>query len=125
MSDDQVFERIGGADAVAQIVKDMYDRVLVDDELADFFKNVDMTHLRRMQLEFIVSALGGPVTYSGAELQAIHAGRGITAHHFSKFVGHLADAMEAHQVSKDDIDKTLGRLATYRDRIIGSANVDG
>lgn len=125
MSEDPLFERIGGAEAVAQLVREMYDLVLQDDELSPFFANVDMQRLQRMQFEFIASALGGPVSYSGAELQGIHAHRGITPHHFAKFVGHLATAMENRGVDQADIDKMLGQMAMYRDRIVGASNVDG
>ena len=125
MSDDRLLERIGGPEAVAEIVHDMYRRVLADPELATFFVNVDLERLQRMQFEFIASALGGPVSYSGAELQAIHTNRGIQAHHFSKFVGHLAAAMEARQIVKEDVDNMLGQMALYRDQIIGNATVDG
>ncbi len=125
MSDDQMFERIGGAEAVAEIVRDMYRRVLDDQDLAHFFTKVDIERLQRMQFEFIASALGGPIQYSGAELQAIHKGRGIQAQHFSKFVGHLASAMEARGIANEDVDKMLAQMAMFRDRITGSANVDG
>ena len=125
MPDDQLLERIGGVNAVAEIVREMYDLVLQDAELSPFFANVDMERLQRMQFEFIASALGGPVSYSGAELQAIHANRGIAPHHFATFVGHLATAMERRGVDQGDIDNMLGQMAMYRDRIVGSANVDG
>jgi hemoglobin len=121
----ELFEQLGGAKAIAEIVDKMYDAVLADDELAPFFAHTDMRRLRRMQFEFIASALGGPVSYSGAELQAIHAGRGITPHHFSRFVGHLADAMEDQGATRHQVDQMLGTIAMYRDRIVGSANVDG
>jgi hemoglobin len=122
---DSLFDRLGGAESVLAIVQDMYDRVLKDPELGHFFANSDLTRLRNMQFEFLASALGGPVSYSGAELQGIHAGRGITTTHFARFVGHLADAMEERGASKADIDEMLGQMAMYRDRIVGNANVDG
>lgn len=122
---DTLFEQLGGAKGVAAVVDDMYDRVLADPDLAHFFDQVDTQRLRQMQFEFIASALGGPVRYSGAELQAIHAGRGITTRHYAQFVGHLVDAMSARGVAEDAIQATLGRLAMYRDKITGIANVDG
>jgi hemoglobin len=126
MSDqDELFDQLGGAEGLVAIVDEMYAAVLRDEELAPFFANTDMERLRKMQFEFMASAFGGPVHYSGAELQGIHSGRGITPHHFAKFVGHLADAMEAHGASKEHVDKMLGTMAMYRDRIVGSANVDG
>lgn len=122
---ENLFEELGGAERIAAILDAMYAAVVEDPELAPFFEKTDMQRLRRMQFEFIASALGGPVSYSGGELQAIHAGKGITAHHFSRFVGHLADAMKVHDATPHQIDSMLGKIALYRDRIVGSANVDG
>jgi len=125
MTQQSLFDRLGGAKGVAAVVDDMYRRILADPELAAFFVNTDMQRLQRMQYHFMASALDGPVHYSGAELNAIHKGRGITGHHFAKFCGHFADAIESHGASKHEIDQALGRLATYHGKITGEANVDG
>jgi hemoglobin len=103
----------------------MYERVLADPELAPFFENVSMDHLRSMQYQFVASALDGPVEYTGAELTAIHGGRGINSHYFAKFCHHFAGAIEAHGATPNDLDQALGRLAIYKDRITGEANYDG
>ncbi len=122
---EKLFDRVGGAEVVYKLVNAMYEGVLADPELKPFFEHVQLERLRKMQFEFMAAAFDGPVSYSGAELQAVHAGRGITAHHFAKFVGHLATAMEAEGIESTIVDEMLGRLAMHRDRIVGSANVDG
>ena len=124
-SSDSLFQRLGGASALATMIDDMYSRVTADPELAPFFVHVEMDRLRNMQYQFLASALDGPATYTGAELTSIHHGRGITGHHFAAFCGHFADAMDAHGASKRDVDDALGRLAMYKDKITGSSNVDG
>ncbi len=120
-----LFDALGGAENVAKIVDSMYDKVLADPVLSPFFASVDLGRLRKMQFEFIASALGGPVSYSGSELQSVHAKHSISAKHFAQFVGHLADAMAEHSATPEQIDEMLGKIAMYRDRIVGSANVDG
>lgn len=127
MANDQptLFEALGGAKGVQEAVQDMYRRVLADEELASFFENASMDRLMRMQTEFVSSMTDGPVRYSGAELADVHRGRGIQRRHFSKFCGHMADALEARGVDARLIDQVLGRLAMYSDKITGSANVDG
>jgi hemoglobin len=122
---EELFDRLGGATAISRIVDRMYTLVIADETLKPFFENVQLDRLRRMQFEFIASALGGPISYSGAELQAVHAGRGIEAKHFTRFVNHLATAMEEQGAAQHDIDDMLGKIAMFRDRVIGSANVDG
>ena len=125
MSEETLFDMLGGPSGVAQIVHEMYNRVLADPELAPFFERVEIERLRRMQYQFIASALDGPVNYSGAELSAIHKGRGITGHHFAKFCGHFADALEANGASSFEVNQALGRLSTYKDKITGETNIDG
>jgi hemoglobin len=122
---ESLFDRMGGATGVAEIVNEMYERVLADPELAPFFENVSMDRLRGMQYQFVASALDGPVDYTGAELTAIHGGRGINAHYFAKFCHHFANAIETHGATPNDLDQALGRLAIYKDRITGEANYDG
>jgi hemoglobin len=127
MHDDEqkLFERLGGAAALAQVVRDMYQRVLNDPELAPFFQNTSIERLHNMQYQFLASAFDGPVQYAGIELSAIHRGRGITSRHFARFCGHFADALEAYGVDKHDVDMALGRLATYKGKVTGDVNVDG
>jgi len=124
-SDEPLIDKIGGPAVVAEIVNDAYRRALADAELAPFFEHVSMDRLLRMQYEFIASALDGPIAYSGGELTAVHRGRGITGRHFAAFCGHLADALEAKSIDKLDVDLVLSRLAMYKDKITGDANVDG
>lgn len=122
---DKLFQRLGGAANLADIVREMYDRVLQDPDLAPFFANTSMERLHHMQYQFLASAFDGPVEYAGAELTAIHRGRGITSQHFAKFCGHFADAMEAHGVDPHDVDIALSRLAMFKDKITGDVNYDG
>ncbi|MCC9657133.1 group I truncated hemoglobin [Rhodopirellula halodulae] len=124
-TDADLLNQLGGMDGVRHVVDDMYVRVLADPELTHFFDGVPMEKLSRMQTEFIASMTSGDIQYTGADLTKVHAGRGITGAHFSRFCGHLTDAMEAKQVSSHAIDQVLGKLAMYSDKITGSSNVDG
>lgn len=127
-SDDQdgkLFEQLGGAESLAAIVTDMYERIFQDPSLAPFFANTHADRLRKMQYHFLAAALDGPVEYSGAELGEVHHGRGITGQHFASFCGHFADAMEAAKIEPVIIDQCLGRLAMYRGKVIGEVGVDG
>ena len=122
---DNLFERLGGATQLHRIVDEMYRRVFDDPELAPFFQHVSVDRLHSMQFQFLASAFDGPVTYTGAELTAIHQRFGITAHHFAKFCGHFADALAHHDVNPRDTDDALGRLALFKDRVTGDTNVGG
>jgi hemoglobin len=121
--DDGLLERLGGPQGILAIVDDMYGRVLKDNELAPFFASTSMERLRQMQYEFLVSAFGGPIAYSGAELASVHRGRGITGNHFARFCSHFIDAMEARGADARDLDQALIRLSMFKDRVTGEGSI--
>lgn len=122
---ESLFESLGGASGVAEVIDQMYHRILADEELAPFFRDADMDRIKRMQTEFLSAMIDGPVHYTGAELTEIHRGRGIEEKHFSKFCRHVVDAIQERGVDERLIDQILGRLALYSNRITDSSNVDG
>ena len=120
-----LFERIGGDQAIAELIHKFYDRVVADPELKPFFKNASMEKIRRMQREFFSAALDGPITYTGKPLGYVHHGRGITKHHFALYVGHLIQALEKLEINEQDVQDVISRINTYADEITGTAGSMG
>ena len=124
MSDEQtLYQRIGGAAAVDELVDDFYVRVLADAELRPFFLDASVDQLKRMQTEFFAAALDGPVITSDINLARIHQGMGITRKHLTRFVNHLIAAVdERSHIKYRDAMGIIYRIATYSDQIIDDAN---
>jgi hemoglobin len=120
-----LYERIGGEQAIAELIRKFYDRVSDDPELKPFFKNTSMEKLRRMQREFFSAALDGPITYTGRPLGHVHHGRGITKHHFSLYVDHLIHVLHGCEINDQDVQDLIGRINTYADEITGDAGSVG
>jgi hemoglobin len=114
-----LYERLGGAAGVAVLIDRFYDKVVSDPELAPFFRRTTLEKLRAMQREFFAAALDGPQSYSGLSLAAAHSGRGITPHHFSRYVGCLLETLTEIGVAPRDIRAVVDRIATYADDITG------
>ena len=120
-----LFERVGGEQAVAELIHEFYDCVLADPELTPFFKNTSINKLRRMMREFFSAALDGPITYTGRPLGYVHHGRGITKHHFALYVGHLIDILQGREIKDQDVQDIISRINTYADEITGDAGSAG
>ncbi|HEY3504257.1 MAG TPA: group 1 truncated hemoglobin [Actinocatenispora sp.] len=99
------YARIGGGDAVRQVVGQFYEKVLADAELAGFFTGVDLAKLKRHQALLIAQVLGGPAAYDGRELGAAHRGLGISKDHFGRVVVHLVAALREAGVPEDVIGR--------------------
>ena len=116
-----LFDRIGGEQAIAELIHEFYDRVLADPKLKPFFKDTSVDKLRRMQREFFSAALDGPITYTGRPLSHVHHGRGITKHHFARYVDHLIDTLQSCDITDQDVNDIIGRISTYANEITGDA----
>ncbi|UGT61653.1 group I truncated hemoglobin [Nocardia asteroides] len=110
-SPDNIFDRIGGYEALEAVVADFYIRVLADDRLAGFFTGVNLNRLRGRQVEFFATALGGPDPYTGAPMKQVHQGRGITLAHFGLVAGYLADALTDAGVSRELTEEIIAAVA--------------
>lgn len=113
-----LYDRIGGAPAIEQLVGRFYRRVLGDPLLQAYFDRVAMDKLRRMQFEFFAAALGGPVRYSGRPVIHAHQGHGITREAFQAFVEHLFATLRDHDLDDDDRYAIIARINTYADDVI-------
>ena len=103
------------------LLREFYDRILRDQRLAGFFRDVQIDKLIRMQEEFFAAALDGPQAYSGRRLTEVHAGRGITAEHFSVFSQHLLETLESHGASAADIRDVVHRVTMLKNDITGES----
>jgi len=124
-SEATLYDRIGGDQAVAQLLVSFYERVLVDPELSPFFVDLPIEQMRNMQQEFFAAALDGPVRYTGRPLTEVHAGMGIRPEHLRRFLEHLLATMEGMGLDEDDRYDVYSRIAMRADEVTGITTVDG
>ena len=113
-----LYEKLGGKQAVKQIVDDFYHQVLADDTVSHFFAHTDMEKQRQHQTAFISYALGGPDQYTGRSMEAAHAHLNVQPIHFDAIVRHLSEALAAQEVSSDESSAVLGRVATLKEAVL-------
>ncbi|TMT85211.1 group 1 truncated hemoglobin [Haloterrigena sp. H1] len=119
---DTLYERLGGEDAIAAVVDEFYDRVVADEQVAYYFEDVDMQQQRAHQTQFISSVAGGPIEYSGDDMETAHDHLGITPSEFEAIATHLGDALAAFDVDEDDRQAVLEAVASYQDNIVTAAD---
>ena len=113
-----LYEKLGGESGIAALAIAFYVRVLADPELNHFFKDTSVERLHAIQRKLFNIALGGPVKYSGSLLAKAHHGRGITAHHFNLFVGHLLATLKGQDIDEVDRSEIINRVNGYANEII-------
>ena len=113
-----VYEALGADIGIRKAVDDFYARVVADPQLQPFFADVDMTTLRRHQVDMLVAATGGPRQYGGPDMAAAHAGRAITPVAFSRVVGHLVATLESLGVDGETVGQVVATLAPLESSIV-------
>ena len=113
-----LYERLGGEESIEAVVDEFYDRVVADDRVAHFFEDTDMQKQRAHQTQFLSSVAGGPVTYTGAEMQAAHAHLDVHQEHFDAIAELLEEALLEFDVDQEDRREVLEAVAQYEDAIV-------
>lgn len=120
-TDLSLYDRLGGEAGIESLVITFYVRVMADPDLAPFFRNSSVEKLHLMQREFFAMAMGGPVVYTGCPVAHVHHGRGITSHHFGKFVEHLVATLEDLGVNDDEARQVIDRINSFANEITGTS----
>ena len=119
---DRLYENVGGADAINELVRIFYDRVAADPRLAPFFPTTDMAALKARQVMFLTMLLGRTRTFSGHDLTSAHAGaraQGLTDEHFDAMLGHFEVSLGELEVAEEYTRELLARLETTRHAVLG------
>jgi hemoglobin len=122
---DELYELIGGRQAIAKATDIFYNNVLADPALRPFFAASDMRQLRSRQSMFISMLLGGRVVYTGKEMGAAHEAaraHGLTEAHFDRFLAHFRAALLEVGVSAIKAKKVIRLLDQKRDLVLRGAN---
>ena len=121
MSDQTLFDRIGGYPVVSRLVMDFYERVLVKDELSPYFAEVDMRRLIEHQAKFVSAVMGGPASYTDQEIREIHAHLGVDDTAFEALVDLFADTVAIYVDDPADAARVVATVRNRKALVVGSA----
>ena len=113
-----LYERLGGMEAIASVVEDFRDRVAKDDRINQKFARTDLVRLRKMLIDQVCEAAGGPCTYTGRSMKDAHAGMKVTNGEFDALVQDLVTALSHFKVGKKEQDEILGVLGPLKTDIV-------
>ncbi|WP_336342842.1 group I truncated hemoglobin [Halalkalicoccus ordinarius] len=120
MSEETLYERLGGEDSIEAVVERFYEHVMADDLVNDYFEDVDMQRQIAHQTQFISAVTGGPVEYTGEDMRTAHEGMGITEPEFYAIADHLDAALAEFDVPEEDRETVLEEIASYEEAIVGA-----
>lgn len=114
------YERVGGGPAIKAVVDRFYELVLGDQQLAGYFRDTDITQLKRHQVLLVSQVMGGPAQYDGRDLQQAHKGLDINGEDFALVVAYLAQALEEAGVPSEIIARVGAQLAATKPDVVAT-----
>lgn len=116
---DSLYRALGGQQGIGKVVDASLVAIHDDKRIAFFFEKTDLADLRRLLVEQICAATGGPCTYSGRSMEEAHSGLNIRDADFDAFVEDLVRGMDNERVPKDLQKQLLGVLGPMRPEVVG------
>ena len=116
---DALYQELGRSEGITKVVDLFFQRINADARINTLFANVDHNDLRRLVIEQICAASGGPCTYTGRSMEESHSGLNLTNKDFDAFVGDLVGAMDEAKVAKSTQKKVLEIFGPMRPQIVG------
>jgi hemoglobin len=113
-----LYERLGGKNAIAAVVDDFVARCAKDGRINPKFAKSDIPRLKKMLIDQVCEATGGPCTYAGRDMKETHAGMGVTSGEFDALVQDLVASLDQFDVSKGDQNELLGLLGPMKSYIV-------
>jgi hemoglobin len=118
MTEQALYERLGGEAAVNAAVDLFYRKVLVDDRISHFFDSVDMENQHAKQKAFLTMAFGGPNQYTGADMRKAHAHMNLTEEHFNAVMENLGATLAELGVPGAAIQEAAAVALSVKDDVL-------
>lgn len=116
-----LYERIGGKDALAQVVDTMMKNVAADTKISKRFaklKGDKMDEFKEKLVNQLCELTGGECEYAGKNMKDAHKGMKIKEDEWNAFVADLKAALDEHSVSADDQADLMALLGPMHDDIV-------
>lgn len=119
VDNETLYQRLGGAAGVETVVDASLKHIHGDLRINLLFENTDLPDLRRLLIEQICAAAGGPCTYTGRSMEEAHSGMNLTDEDFDFFVEDLVAAMTEVGVSPALQQELLALFGPMRPQVVG------
>src|SRR5207245_4722909 len=97
-----LYERLGGINAITAVVETFRDRVAADDRINLKFARTDLARLRKMLIDQVCEATGGPCHYNGRGMKEAHAGMKVTNGAWNARVEDMVATLSDLKVPQDE-----------------------
>ena len=128
MTEPTLYERLGGAYAIATAVDYLVERLHTNATLNKANPKVDEFHTQKykagykfMVTAWSIEAAGGPKCYPGKDMFAAHKDLGLTEYEFDVTAHEIRNTLYQIGVPRRETDEFMAIIESYRSKVIARA----
>jgi hemoglobin len=121
MTKKSLYERLGGYDAICAVTDNLLPRLAADAQLGRFWlhRGEDgVSRERQLLIDFICACAGGPLYYTGRDMNPSHKGMKISERDWSAFLGHLNATLDAFQLPPTEREEVVAFVQSTKADIV-------
>ena len=113
-----LYDRMGGASVVAQVVDQTVTTMVQDPRVNRSFDRVNLKRLKGKLVEHLCAVTGGGCVYTGDEIELVHKGLKITEREMYAQVEAMRQALDDHDVGEREKNELLAILAPMKRLVV-------
>ncbi len=120
-SQESLYKRLGGYDAIAAVTDDFIGRLATNKDLSRFFVGLSddsKVKVRQHIIDFLCNKTGGPCAYVGRTMKDTHKGLKITENDWNTSAGLLAETLKKFNVPKKETDEVFAFVSSLKNDIV-------
>jgi hemoglobin len=127
MTEESLYERLGGVNAIAMVVDRFSDEIVKNPKLnanpalEEWNKTGQLPGLKFMRTLWICQAAGGPFQYTGKNMHAAHKDLHITFQEFDEVGAEIARALDYFKVPEREKQELLGAVVAHKTEVVNAS----
>jgi hemoglobin len=116
-----LYSRLGGYDAIAAVADRLVSYLQADEQLGRFWQNRGLDGVQRekqLLIDFLCSNAGGPLLYTGRNMQTTHRGMAITEGDWSRMIDCLNRTLSEFNVPETESSEVLGFVESTKSEVV-------
>jgi hemoglobin len=121
MSNESLYARLGGYDALAAVANALLPRLQSDDKLRRFWDHRGDDGIEREKqflIDFLSAESGGPLLYTGRDMLSTHKGMQIDEEDWERLIGHLTETLGSFNVPEQETNEVLAFIESTKQEIV-------
>lgn len=121
MSEQTLYQCLGGYDGIAAFASNLLPRLQNDAQLGRFWAHRGADGVAREKqflIDFLSFNSGGPMVYTGRNMKTTHVGMNISEEDWGVFLGHAGATMNDMQIPADTQENVVGFVLSLKDDIV-------